>query len=236
MTKRLVALVGLLALVSMSGCMGLLTGEALVFEAEPAVVPNSSAADSGFTLEQYNETKLNETVSVAGIERDVRISFHRAIYREQTPPGVTGTNVSDIDRSTVGNESQLNESLRPTVVSIVSLPDAKVLGQSVNPLVRLPSEQIITRFGQSDEGKLTGLEKQSERRIQFLGNETLLSTFNATAEGDNESRPARVSITKVSHEGDVVMLVAITPEGGSDDTEKLDEFISKVEHPAEAPN
>ncbi|WP_136715526.1 DUF6517 family protein [Halorientalis salina] len=242
MDRRIVAVGGLIVLLSLSGCIGFITGEPLEFESSPAAVSNSSAAETGFTLQQYNGTQLNQSIDVAGVEREVRISFHQAVYTQQLPAELTDGEINESTLSesqlneTSPSDDSLNESLKPAAVTIVSLPDAQFFGESVNPLVRLPNEQLIERFGGNSQGSLENLEKDGERSVELLGSETTVTEFNATAESENGSTPMRVSVTKTAHEGDVVIVVAIDPNGSGDDTESVDEFIAEIEHPTEAPN
>lgn len=235
MDKRVLALSGLVVLVASSGCLGIITGEPLVFESSPAAVSNSSAAEAGFTLQQYNETKISESVEVMGTEREVRISLHQAVYSEQIPENLTAIEGRETNESMPSNESALNESLKPSVVTIVSVPDAQFFGQSVNPLVRLPNDELVKRFGGNSEGGLENLEQEGERSVQLVGSETELTVFNGTIESENGSTDALISVAKTAHDGDVVIVVAVQPGGSTNDTEKIDGFIEEIEHPTEAP-
>lgn len=231
MDKRVLAFGGLVTLVALSGCVGFLTGEALVFEASPAVAPNGSAAESGFTLQQYNETQFNETVAVFGTEREIRLSFHQAIYVNRLPSNLSAEGMNE---TLLSNESQLNRSLKPTAATVVSVPDAQFFGQSVNPLVQLPNDELIKRFGGGSGEGVTNLEQASERSVQLLGSNATLTVFNGTVQNENGSSSSRVSVVKTAHEGDVVVVVAVQPQDESDDD--LDAFVADIEHPAEAPN
>ncbi|MFB6178329.1 MAG: DUF6517 family protein [Halorientalis sp.] len=236
METRVVTVGALIVLLAMSGCVGFVTGKPLEFTASPAAVSNSSAAEAGYTFQQYNETQLNKTVDVVGVEREVRLSFHRAIYTEQVPEQRLERNVSKRNGNESGraNESRVNRSLAPSAVTIISLPDAKFFGKSVNPLVHLPNDELIKRFAGGSHGSLDDLEKASERSVQVLDSNTTLTVFNATAETENGSTDAQVSIAKTEHEGDVVLIVAIDPSGHSNH-DQLDGFIAKIEHPTDAP-
>jgi len=232
MDKRVLALGGLITLLALSGCIGFISGESLVFEASPAAASNSSAAESGFTLQQYNETNFNQTVTVFGVEREIRLSLHQAIYAKRLPGNLTR---EDVDRTALSNESQLNQTLQPTVVTTVSVPDAQFFGQSVNPLVQLPSDELVKRFGGASDGGVSNLEKESERSVQLLGSNATLTVFNGTTQSENGAMTSRISVVKTAHEGDVVVLIAVQPKDGADD-EDLDAFIADVEHPTDAPN
>lgn len=237
MRRHVLAVGALVAVLALSGCVGFLTGETVAFESSAAVVPNSSAAEAGFTLQQYNETELNQTVEVFGMEREIRISFHQAVYTSLLPGNVSlneSINREDISNETLQNRSLSNSSLQPTAVTIISVPDAQFFGQSVNPLVRLPNEQLIERFGGSSGG-VSNLEKSGSRTITMLGSDTELTEFNGTAEREGQSSESTISIAKTAHEGDVVILVTIEPQGQADD-DNLDDFIASLEHPADPPN
>ena len=248
MDKRILALGGLVVLLGLSGCMGLITGESLEFEASPAAVSNESAAEAGYTLQQYDATKINRTVEVMGVERDIRISLHQAVYGEQMPENVSEDDIDesaiqnrsefdgDVDPSAIENGSELDGSLMPSAVTVVSLPDAQVFGESVNPLVRLPTDELVERFASSSEGNLQSLEKAGERQVTLLGSETTMTEFDGELGGEQGSTSARVSVAKLSHDGDVVVILAVDPAGEGNSTEALDEFIGMVEHPTDAPN
>jgi hypothetical protein len=242
MRKRILAVCGLLAVLACSGCVAFITGDTVEFESEPAIVPNETATANGFTLQEYNETNINESIEIVGQEREIRISFHQAVYSSIGPDNVTTNGSVDpesVDREALNesmqNGSSLNETLRPTALTIISVPDAQVLGQSVNPLVRLPNDELVKRFG-SNEGSVSNLEESSTRQVSMLDSETEVSVFESTAERDGQSSDAMVSIAKLPHEGDVVIFVGIEPGANETDAGTIDTFLENVEHPAEAPN
>lgn len=234
MDTRTVALGGLLLLMSLSGC-SVLMGESLVFEASPALVPNETATDSGYTLEQYNKTGVNETVDLGGMEREVRLSFHQVIYSEKRSSVMTDT-ANRTAESTYQNSPAAGETIGGTTISILSVPDAKLFGQSINPLVRLPTEQLITRFGQNADGNASNLDKQSQQEISMLDQETTLTTFNGTTNSDTGSKPASIAIAKTLHKDDVVIVIVVSPQQSFEDESDLAAFISDLEHPANPPN
>lgn len=242
MRKRVLAVCGLLAVLACSGCVAFITGDTVEFESDPAVVPNETATANGFTLQQHNETSMNQSIEILGQEREIHISFEQAVYTSRLPGNLTTNGSMDsesVDREALNeslqNGSSLNETLKPTALTILSVPDAQILGQSVNPLVHLPNEELVNRFGGAG-GSVSNLEESSNRQVSMLESETEVTVFEGAGERDGQSSDAIVSVAKTAHEGDVVIFVGIEPGANETDAGTIDTFLENVEHPTDAPN
>jgi hypothetical protein len=252
----------LLAVVSLSGCLGLITGETVTFESSPAAIPGAGTGESDYTLQNASSNTIERPVTVFGVERTVRLTLHRATYTN-IPPEAADVAAEDVNRSNLSedqlpanqsqtegmDQEQLRESglsVEPTVVTIASLPDAQVAGISVNPIGQLSNEELIERFaggaGGPGSGSGSGMRVVDEQEIDYLGDQRTMTVFegegsgssgaNSTAGGDSATR---FYVVKAPHEGDIVITIAIRPGGATEegDASALVDTIESIEHPSQ---
>lgn len=212
--ERRFVMAALLALTLVtSGCVQAVTGETITFEASPATVADGALSDSGYDLKEGDEVTVDRTVAVPVVgERDVRITNHVRVYG----PAAAGEAVED-------------ENVTPAVLFLVSTPQAKVAGQAVNPLGRVPLRELVTRVVSRGQG-LDDLERVGSSEVDTLGTTTTVEQYSTTAELDGESVPTYVYVTRVAHGDDFVVAVSMLPQAFSDEESTLYELLANVEH------
>ena len=119
MSRRLLPVAVALLLVT-SGCMGLITGETVAFDASPATVSDSTLDSTGYELRNASQRNITRTVSVAGQERTIRLTNE---WRQYSRSGtILGIEVGELSRFVV-----------------LSTPTAEVAGQPVDVRVHVAS-------------------------------------------------------------------------------------------------
>jgi len=245
MQRRVVAVVGLAVLFSLSGCVAALTGDTIRFEADSAIIAEDTADELEYNRTQYNATTISRTVEVAGQEREIVLRTWQAVYTRTEIANETALNET-IANETAANESFQNESaareelaeegaVSGSLVTVVSTPDAQVLGQSVSPLARLSNEQLIETFGSQAGGAAEDLAVVDRTNLTMLGTETELTIFEGSGRsGEGGNVESRFYVAKVPHEGDVVILVGIHPQGMTEERERIETAVGNIEHPVDS--
>jgi len=152
MKRQATLALALLTLVAIGGCVGLLMGDDLEMDGEPAGVSDEALAETDFQFAEYRTIYLNETIDVEGQTRRINATNHATIY-ERT------SNLERFDRETGG-------------FVVLSTPDVSVAGRSVNPAARMSNRELVERFQgdlESGIGELGNLTKCSERTEAVLG-------------------------------------------------------------------
>lgn len=98
----------------------------------------------------------------------------------------------------------------------------------IDPLPeRTPTEIIeLADTAYTDFDDVTHVENRS---ATFLGTDTTLRSFTATAQVDGSPVDVAIHVAKTRHEGDVVTAVAIQPENASDPTTMV-ALIDAIDH------
>jgi len=194
----------------LGGCTGFVTGsESLDVSAERAAVAPDAVNASGYEMTGSQTQSINQSIEVGGQERQVNARVHVVSYAKT--PNLT-------DGSATGNGTQALEGAG--TLTVVSVPGVNVAGFSLNPLDILPESLLFELAGQQG----TDLESTGTTNVSMLGQQVEGQTYRASVDGTNLA----VERASVSHEGDLVIAVAVRPEGG----ETPRELIAAVEHPA----
>lgn len=192
--------------------------------ASPAEIPEGDRA--GYEANGPEAIKIDRPIEVGGISRDVDITTWTAAYA--SPDGQAS-------------------------VFLVSTPDIKVAGQSLNPLARLSGADLIARVVDEGLGRAGGdlslkeIEQQDEIAVTTLGSERTVQLFSAVLETGNTGSvggiegaqsgeiPINLYLLSITHGEDVLLAVGFHPEG-VDASEDILSLIEGIEHPVEAPN
>lgn len=213
MDRRLAIGVLLALAMATSGCVQMVTGDTVTFEAEPASVNGEVLSANDYKLNDRNEVTVNRTVEVPVVgERDVEITNHVRAY------------------SQAGGESEAEGTdAKPVVMFVVSTPQAKVLGQAANPLGRMPLKELVTQVG-SRAGSFDDLEQVGTEDVDTLGTTTTVEQYSTTVERDGVSAETFVYVTRVPHGEDYVITVAMVPEMFSEEESAIYELVGGLEH------
>lgn len=213
-TRRIIAVVAVAALVTLSGCGFLLGNEALSFDAKPVAVEDSAQSETGYDEIRRTALGVERSFTVAGQTRNVSVTNYLAEY---------------------GRTSEILFSDQQVArVTVLSSPKVQVLGESFNPLGELSDRELAQRF-QQQYGSLNNLQFQSNRTTTILGSERTVSKFTAQAQMQGTSVDVNVHISKFQDGKDYIVAVAVHPQQ-IDEQSNVDAMFGGIVHPAEAPS
>ena len=231
--RRVILTTVVALLVVSSGCVGLITGETVAFEANNATVEDEALSSTDYELNNSSTRSLTRDVEFFGQERTIRVVNEIQRY-------TSNGSLADIaDNETMGN----NETLRDAAANetggdgevaglkrfvVVSSPGATVAGRSLNPAASWSNERILEQVA-DQTGQLNDLESDGNRTIESLGEEREVSAFNATTQIKGREVEVRAHVVSFEHEGDVVIAVAVHP-AEIDEQDNVDELIGSIEH------
>jgi hypothetical protein len=210
MTRRVAAGILLALLVVTSGCTGVLSGP-VTFSASQATVSDAALEETGY---EHNSTKamnVSRTFSAAGQSKEVEVTNWISEYHQKA--GLPG----------VGEQ-------KVAVFATFTSPQVEVLGQSFNPLAKYSNRQLAQQFT-SQLKSVNDVQKAGSQNRTMLGKTTSVSKFEAsvtTAAGIQFD--ANVHVTKVEHEGDHVVAIAVYPKKLPGQEEKVYRLLRGVEH------
>jgi hypothetical protein len=208
MARRLLPVAVALLLVT-SGCVGLITGETVTFEASPATVSDSTLDSTGYELRNATQANVTRDVTVAGQDRTVRLVTER---RQYTRSGsVFGVEVVELSRFVV-----------------VSIPSATVAGQTLNPAADWANRRILEAV-QGQTRSIDDVEPAGNRTVRVLGEDRRVSEFTGTTEVAGQPLDVRLHIVGFQHEGDIVIGVAVHPENVGE-TDAVDDLLFGLRH------
>ena len=189
--------------------------------ATPAAIPEGQ--QQGYEADGPQPMEINETVEFGGVSRDVSVSTWSAAYAD--PEEQTG-------------------------VFLLSTPDVKAGGISLNPLTRLSGADLIVRIVNEGLGQAGGdmavesIEQETEITASVLGEDRAIPVFSAVLDtgsngdaggiegAENGEVPIRLYLLSFSHEGDVLLSVGFHPESVSA-SEEITSLMEAIEHPVE---
>lgn len=212
-TRRIIAVVAVAALVTLSGCGFILGNEALTASAEPVAVDDSAQSDTGYEQTRRTALGVERSFQVAGQTRNVSVTNYLAEYGRTSDALLSDQQVAR--------------------VTVLSSPKVEVLGQSFNPLGELSDRELAQQF-QEQYGSLDDLQFQSNRTTSILGSERTVSKFTAQAQTQGTSVDVNVHISKFEDGDDYIIAVAIHPQQ-IDEQSNVDAMFGGIVHPAEEP-
>jgi len=202
------ALVGLL--VVSSGCLGLLTGQTVAFEAEQAAVSDAALETTGYEQTTAETRTISRDVEFGGQQRTINVTNHVAQYAKVIDFGPLG---------------QVNASR----FILVSTPGAQVAGQTLNPAASWSNRRVIEQVA-GRSGQIRDVAFVGNRSVQSLGERRNVGEFTGTTTIEGQEVDVLLHVASFEHQGDVVVLVAIYPEQ-IDEQDNVDTLIGGVQHP-----
>lgn len=203
----LTALVALLVVTS--GCVGLVTGETVEFEASPATVDSSTLDSTNYEESRSESPTLTRNVSFFGQERTIEVTNHVREYNKAIELGPLGE-------------------LELARVVVLSTPGAQVAGQTLNPAASWSNRRLVEEVAQRS-GSVSDVDFESNRTVQILGDSRRVSVFSGTTTVQGQEIDVLVHVTSFEHEGDVVIAVGVYPER-LDERSNVDTMFGGIRH------
>lgn len=210
MHRRTAVAVALAVLIATSGCLGIISGDDLEVSASEATVSDAALQESGYEEQSVESSEVTREFSAAGQSRNVTVTNHVAMY-ERT-----------VDVPVIGEQ-------RAAVFGAFASPEVSVLGQSFNPIDDYSDRELAELAQQQYDGLSIG-DAVGTRSMTVLNESTDVTKFEGTADLGGQSVDVYVHVTKVKHDGDFVVAVAIHPQQLDGEQERVDTLLTGLEH------
>lgn len=208
MQRTTLTAVALAVLVALAGC-GMLTGD-LSFSASPATVDDATLEDTGYEEANVSEQVVTREFSAAGQSKNVTVTNHVAMYERS------------VDVPVLGEQ-------RAAVFGAFASPEVSVLGQSFNPIEDY-SDRELAALAQDQYSGLTVGDQVGTRSVTVLGKSANVTKFDGEAAIGGSTVDVYVHVTKVKHDGDFVVAIAIYPQALDGEQESVDELLAGLRH------
>ncbi|MUV61147.1 DUF6517 family protein [Halobacterium sp. CBA1126] len=210
MHRRTAVAVALAALLATSGCLGVLTGGGVEVSASQATVSEDALQETGYQEVSVDESVVTREFSAAGQSRNVTVTNWVAMYERS------------IDVPFLGEQ-------RAAVFGAFASPEVSVLGQSFNPIEDYDNRELAGLAQQQYDGLSVG-DSVGTREATVLNETTEVTKFEGTADIDGQTVDVYIHVTKVKHDGDHVVAVAIYPQALDGEQDRVDELLAGLEH------
>lgn len=211
--RRLLAGGGAALAASLSGCLGVVTGDrALAFAADPVrVAPAALRATNYGEYRVYQDT-ITRTVGAFGVDRTVEVENWVAEYDQ-------------------GVDLPLGR-LQAAVFATLSTPQVRVLGQRFNPVAGMSTDEIVALV-QSRYEAVENVSKETDLSATLLGEETTLSRYTADARLVDGGVTLSVYLYvagAVTAGEDFVLALAVHPRFAGTRIDRVRRLLAGVEH------
>jgi hypothetical protein len=208
--RRVILTAVVALLVVSSGCVGLITGETVEFEASEAPADDSSLESTGYEANTSSERNVTRDVTFLGQERTIRIVNRVNRYTKNgTLANATGNET--LTRAVERGRTDVTTVPDLARFVVLSTPGAKVLGQTLNPAASWSNERIFEEVA-DQTGQLNNLDNDGSRTAESLGEERNVTEFTATTDIKGREVDVRAHVVSFEHEGDVIIAVGVHPE------------------------
>jgi hypothetical protein len=209
MHRRAAVAVTLAAMLAASGCMGILGGP-VSFSASPATVADATLEETGYEETNVSESEISREFSAAGQSKNVTVTNQIAMYERRV--------------------EVLGMSQRAAVVGVFATPQVEVLGQTFNPIEDYSDRRLVNLAQQQYSGLSVG-ESVGTRTINMLNESTEVTKFSGQADIGGSSVDVYVHVTRVRHDGDIVVGIAVYPQQLDDrEQQRVDALLQNVQH------
>lgn len=207
--ERRAVLVSVGAALSVSGCMDVLTGDEITFEAGAGVVSEEVRSETG-----YEERRIEEQT----VERNF----------EDVDRTVVIVNVIAEYSRMVGIGPLEGELARFTVLSTPAVEVGPV--GPLNPVDDMDNRELAETV-QEEYDEIENLEEAGERERTLLEETVTVTTFDAEARAlGDETVDVSIHLAQVKHEDDFVVAVGVHPRV-LDEEATVDRLLEGVRHP-----
>ena len=199
MSRHVHVLFALVVLLVTSGCT--LPGADLTAEASPATVSERAMEGSDYALDSQGEIAFNETLGVAGEDRNVGVTNHIVKY------------------ASADHEGQF---------VVFSTPSPETDSAPANPFADTSERRDVGRmFGEVNN--TTSLTVTDRRNVTTLGQSTEMVTYETTNRTATGTTPVFIHVVIVEHQGDAVVAVGVHPQS-TDESDVMEQFVAGLEH------
>ncbi len=208
--RTVIALLALAGLVVTSGC-SLVLSDSTQFTATPASVCATEATDTGYALDAEGWDNRTREFEVTGQSREVRMNSYRRTYVRETQEGN-----------------------RTGGVAVLATPRATIAGEPRNPVGSWSHRRVLEEFGgELDQyGSLENVSRTRTDTREVLGSTSTVSRFDATGRRDGDTVGVRVTVARVEHDGDFVLVGAVHERGDAEARDRTERLLACLNHGA----
>lgn len=196
-----------------TGCLGFLSGDQ-TFEATEATVDEDTAEEHGYEFQGTEEQEVTREFTAAGETRNVTAVNYISTYERTLPVGTSEAKAG--------------------VFALIATPQVDVLGETFNPVGEMDNDELVDLVQDNYESLSVDDDSETVTEGELLGETTDVSRFEGEATIGGQDADVYVHVTRVKHEGDFVVAVAIypqdLPEQFGDQEEATFEMLSAAEH------
>jgi hypothetical protein len=212
-SARTGAILAVCALLTTTGCLGVLTGsDSLGFTASEASVEQAALDSTGYELVDQVTNNRTKDFSVGGQTRTVEVSNERYAYNRS------------VDLQLLG-EKDLAQ------VHVLATPAVEIAGKTFNPVGDWSNRKLVRQVSSTYEG-LGNVEHVGNRSVSVLGGERTVGKFAATAPVAGQQIDVYVHITKFRHGDDFLVLVGVHPQNVPDEDDRVNVMFGNTTHPS----
>lgn len=152
---------------STAGCLDVIFGEELEFEATTATVPESTLGETGYEENAVESTVIERTFEAGGSSQDVVVTNWQAAYDKAVELGI-------------GSEAVEGEA-RAATFTALSTPQVSILGRTFNPIADMSPGELAEMVQDRYEG-VGEIERVGEDTATIRGESTTVAAFESEAE------------------------------------------------------
>lgn len=210
---------GVLTAATSAGCLELLVGEGLSFEATAPSVAQPTLEETGYRESRVTDYGVQREFEAEGQSREVAITNWQAEYDKSVDFGDLGVPAE-------------NASQRAAVFSVLSTPRVEIAGQEFNPIDDMDTADIVSQVQRRYEG-MDGLQRVGERSATLLGSATTATEFEGDLELQNSDVTLQVTVyvtQAVASGEDFLLAVGAYPSALSAEREDVFTMMGGVQH------
>ncbi|MCU4924561.1 DUF6517 family protein [Halobacteria archaeon AArc-dxtr1] len=181
-----------------AGCLDFVLGDGpLSFEAEQAVPGEAALSETDFAEFEITEETMEDSVSAAGIERDVEASYWISAYIKEVEIEGEAEDIS--------------------AFAAVSTPDVSVAGQSFNPVAEMDTDELLDEYGGeiNSDRDLSDAEYDRTETFSVLGEDRDVDVYVGEQEYEGETVTIDIYVTNFGHDDDYLAIIGVHPHADS---------------------
>lgn len=192
-----------------AGCSAIL-GSGAEFSSAVATVSSDARAGTGYEEAAIEDVVVTRTFSAGDQERTVEVTNRAARYERR------------VDLPALPAQ-------RAAVFVAFTSPKIELFGRTFNPIGEMSNRELLELVQERYTGVSVG-DRVDGREATMLGRSTTVEKYEGSATLAGVSVSTFVHVTRVEHEGDFVLALAIYPNqlGGEDDT--VARLVGGIQH------
>lgn len=182
---------GAVGLASLSGCLGVLGLDE--HESSPCGVDRSVLDETGYQQKGVKPVGVDENVDMLLYSETVTVTNYLTEYEKAVSLSVLGE-------------------VRAAVFNILTTPQVSVIGQELNPIEDMSTEEIMDLVKSNYDG-FGDVTHEADETVTVLEQETTMSRFTAEAQFDGQDLDVFIHVTAaVQTDEDHLVAIGVYPE------------------------